>query len=123
VILDAMRVNDIITLMENLYFDCGAVIGVEDSESTQHPYALLKARRPTGNEEMVVMIEATGSRRETERQKKIEGGTTFKSKVSAGHMTIKLKGELAGDSQLLLDELNQIHYYLKERFEHVRTIE
>lgn len=122
VILDEMRMADIVTLLA----DRGFVSFPPKELPSQGPGMkryLVHGSRPEGPEKLMIWILVEGTRSETVRRKQIPGGQTFTTRLETGNMVIYMRGQLRGDSARLLGVMNEIQALLKERFRHVSTIE
>lgn len=120
VILDQMRINDIVTLLQDQRFTCRW-----DNLPTARPSIqqyLIIGKRPEGTGELLLGILVEGSRFEATRESEIPGGQKFISNVETGNTTIYMRGQLRGDNKRLLHTMNEIQILLKERFRHVLTI-
>lgn len=121
VVLDGMRITDIMTLLQDQRFRCEHLdVSQNHSRAQRH---LIIGSRPEGPGELELLILAVGTRSETERQKQILGGETFTTRLETGNTVIYMRGQLEGDSRRLLGVMNDIQAMLKERFRHVKTIE
>ena len=122
VILDDMRVQDILTLLEDRGFE--VFKPVELPTDRQGAYrCLIAGRRLEGAEQMFLWLLADGVMARTVRETKIPGGKTFTTEVDTGSMKIYMRGQLKGDSHRLTTVMNDIQMSLKERLRHVSTLE
>lgn len=122
VILDSMRVQDIVTLLEDRGFEVANP--VELSARREGGYgALIVGKKLEGAEQMYLWLMAEGVRTTTTRETKIRGGKTFTTEVDTGNMKVYMRGQLKGDSHRLTTVMNDIQMSLKERLRHVSTLE
>jgi hypothetical protein len=121
VILDEMRVADIVTLLEDQGFTPRyQELAADRSEMKRY---LAQGTRPEGPERLTLWMLVEGTRSQTTRRKQIPGGQTFTTQLQTGNMVIYMRGQLRGDSARLIGVMNEIQTLLKERFRHVSTIE
>lgn len=121
VVLDEMRVTDIVTLLEDQGFapSCRE-LPVERSEMRRY---LVEGVRPEGLGKLVLWMLVEGTRSRTTRRKQIPGGQTFTTELETGNVVIYMRGQLRRDSARLVAVMNEIQMLLKEWFRHVSTIE
>jgi len=121
VILNEMRVNDIKTLLEYQGFEPSSKqLDADDAGAQRYIIAGVKTQEL---EALKLWMFVEGTRSRTTRQTQIPGGQTFTTEVDTGHMTIYMRGELQGNSGNLIRSMNEIQKLLKERFQHVSTID
>ena len=120
VMLNAHRINDIEMLLRDMRFDTPSVYPNQNAEADQ---TLISTSRSEGPNRLKLWIVAERLGSETERQKEIFGGETFKTKFKTGSMILYVRGELERDNHQLQIVMGRIQKALKERFQHVRTIE
>ena len=122
VILDDMRVQDIVTLLEDRGFE--VFKPVELPTDRQGAYrSLITGKKREGAEQMLLWLLADGVMARTKRETKIPGGKTFTTEVDTGSTKIYMRGQLQGDSHRLTTVMNDIQMSLKERLRHVSTLE
>jgi hypothetical protein len=121
VVLDEMRVTDIVTLLEDQGF-APRYRKLEAERSGMQRY-LVEGVRPEGPGKLVLWMLVEGTRSRTTRRKQIPGGQTFTTELETGNMVIYMRGQLQRDSARLVGVMNEIQTLLKERFRHVSTIE
>jgi hypothetical protein len=121
VVLDEMRVTDILTLLEDQGFTPSYRKLVAERSGMQR--YLVEGIRQEGPGELVLWMLVEGTRSRTTRRKQIPGGQTFTTELETGNMVIYMRGQLRRDSERLVGVMNEIQKLLKERFLHVSTIE
>lgn len=121
VILNEMRVNDIKTLLEDQGFEPASKQLKSGEQGIQH--YLIAGDKTKELETLRLWMLVEGTRSRTTRRKQIPGGQTFTTEVDTGHMTIYMRGELRGNSTNLIRSMNEVQKLLKERFQHVSTID
>jgi hypothetical protein len=128
VILDSMRLNDILNLLRDQGFEpvdarYGEPKEIKDSyRSDMFKYVIGRKRRE-GPGELKLWLLVEGTHSQTQRRKEIPGGETFTSQLQTGRMKIYMRGQLQNDKARLMTVMNEIHTLLKERFRHVSTME
>jgi len=120
IILDDMRIADIMTLLEDQGFKptCGELA----SDTARMRRYLVMGVRQEGPEELMLWMLVEGNRFQTMRRKQIPGGQTFTTELETGNMVIYMRGQMRGDSLRLVRVMNEVQALLKERFRHVSTI-
>ena len=121
VVLDEMRVADIVTLLEDQGFT-PRYKELPPERSGMQRY-LVEGVRAEGPGKLVVWMLIEGTRSRTTRRKQIPGGQIFTTELETGNMVIYMRGQLRRDSARLTSVMNEIQTLLKERFRHVSTIE
>jgi hypothetical protein len=121
VILDEMRVADIVTLLEDQGFT-PRYRELAAQRSGMKRY-LVQGIRPEGPGKLTLWMLVEGTHSQTTRRKQIPGGQTFTTQLETGNVVIYMRGQLRGDSARLVGMMNEIQALLKERFRHVSTIE
>lgn len=121
VVLDEMRVTDIVTLLEDQGFT-PHYQKLTAKRSGMQRY-LVEGIRSEGPGQLVLWMLVEGSRSRTTRRKQIPGGQVFTTELETGNVVIYMRGQLRRDSARLVSVMNEIQTLLKERFRHVSTIE
>lgn len=125
VVLDRMRVNDIVTLLRDKRFDVYTDMNkFPDSKVGKVPITFsIIAQREEGDNTLMLIIDLEGKPSSTEREKEIPEGEKFKSTFSTGETTCYIRGRLPNDPQIVVQEINDIHALLKHRFRHVSVLD
>ncbi len=121
VVLDEMRVMDIMTLLEDQGFS--SRYESLTAERTGMQRYLVEGVRTEGHGKLVLWMVVEGTRSQTTRQKQIQGGHTYTTQLETGNVVIYMRGQLQRDSSRLVNVMNEIQNLLKERFQHISTIE
>lgn len=119
VIPDDLRLLDVKTALADRGFrvDDRGRIDVEGSDFGH----LLWAQRPEGADKLVLVLVIEGKAYTTRRETQIPGRQRYTSVLESGEMTIHMAGELPGNSQKLIHEMNVLQQDLRARFDRVRA--
>lgn len=119
IIPEKMRIADIKTALADRGFRIQAEVPLLfDRDELKH---FIWAQRSEGRGNMNFWIFVEGSRYRTERQTQVPGGQTYKSTFDSGEIKVYIRGELLGDSQSLVKEMNALQIALHDRFERLRA--
>lgn len=121
-ILDELRLTDIIMLLKDERFTIHNNPLNKEFLSPKGKH-LITASRSEGSETLRLWIVVDGTPSNTTREREIPGGEIFTTSLETGNTTLHIRGQLARDSQRVVNIINQIHNRLKERFRHVRIID
>jgi hypothetical protein len=117
VIPDKMRIADIKTAIADRGF---RILPDKSLEEPGIRY-FIQAERSDGTDKMALSMLIEGNRQEAERETQIKGGQTFKSSTESGDLKVYIRGEMRGNSNRLMREMNALHASLHERFERLRS--
>lgn len=119
VIPDDLRVLDVKTALADRGFrvDDRGRIDVEGSDFGH----LLQAQRAEGPDKLVLVVLIEGKQYATRRETQIPGRQRYTSVFESGEITIHMAGELPGNSQKLIHEMNVVQQDLRARFNRVRA--
>jgi hypothetical protein len=118
VIPDQMRAADVKTALRDRGFNLlDFILPGGEAELRQ----LIFASRPAGADMMQLWIVVEGRRYMTERRTEVPGGQVFTSMLASGGITVYMRGQIPGDTKLVLQEMMLIQEALRERFERLRT--
>jgi len=118
VVPDEMRITD----LRNALIDRGFKVLQELSfPGGREPQHILWTERPEAPDPLRLTVLVAGIHQEAERQTQVEGGQTFTSKVQSGDLRIYVRGELRGNSQRLIQEMNAFQAALRVLFPQVRA--
>lgn len=121
VILNEIRVADIVTLLRDLGFTPGQQrLPAQGLVAERY---LVRGERPEGLSTLYLWMLVEGTRSQTTRRKQIPGGQEYTTQLETGSVAIYMRGQLAGDGARLIGAMNEIQTLLKERFQHVSTID
>jgi hypothetical protein len=115
VIPEKERVHDILTALDDRGFYVERKYPIPSSPDALR-YGIL-ARRSEGPDTMVLWLLINGRRYKTERQTKVPGGLQYTSPLDSGEMQVDLRGQLPGNSRVLIQEMNALQSALRNRFE------
>lgn len=131
VVLDEMRVTDIILLLEDRGFALKTSGWKKQqlanksnlNESTEKRQYVIEAVRIEGARELTIFILIQGTDAGTTREREIPGKTKYTTPLPTGATTIYIRGQLQGDSKRAVNVVNEIQRQLKEQFRHVGAVE
>ena len=115
VVLNQMRIADVIMLLEDKGFE--VIVRSEDETS------IIKAKRSEGARDIEVFMLIQGTNAETTREREIAGQAKYITALPVGATRIYIQGKLQGDSKRIVNVINEIQKQLKEQFRHVGTAE
>jgi hypothetical protein len=118
VIPDPMRLADIKIALFDRGFQVDEFPLSRDQEQLRH---LIVAERPEGHDSMKLWIFVDGKKYTTQRRTEVPGGQVYTSTFESGDIRVYLRGEMAGDSQCLIEEMNTVQLALRDRFERLRA--
>jgi hypothetical protein len=116
IVPEEARITDIVTALE----DRGLLVESQ-IQSNDGQDRILVAKRREGPDYMVMWLLIRQRRYQTEREKKVPGGHTYKSVFESGELRVFIRGTLPRDSCELTHEMNALQQALRERFERVRA--
>lgn len=123
VVLNEMRVADIIMLLEDKGFEIEKLQEPDSQESVEKQPYIIKAKRAEGAREVKIFILIQGTSTQTSRERGVKGQTKFTTSLPVGDTSIYVQGRLPGDSKRIVNLINEIQKQLKEQFRHVGTAE
>jgi hypothetical protein len=62
-----------------------------------------------------------GRHYKTQRQTQVPGGPQYTTSLDSGEIQVDLRGQLPGNSRVLLQEMNALQSALRDRFERLKT--
>lgn len=123
VVLNEMRVADIIMLLEDKGFEIEKLQEPDSQESVEKQPYIIKAKRAEGAREVKIFILIQGTSAQTSRERGVKGQAKFTTSLPVGDTSIYIQGRLPGDSKRIVNLINEIQKQLKEQFRHVGTAE
>lgn len=123
VVLNEMRVADIIMLLEDKGFEIEKLQEPDSQESVEKQPYIIKAKRAEGAREVKILILIQGTSAQTSRERGVKGQAKFTTSLPVGDTSIYIQGRLPGDSKRIVNLINEIQKQLKEQFRHVGTAE
>lgn len=122
IVLNQMRLGDIVALLESLQFTViGEPVEIIDEGMGTYPAAsrdvLVTATRAEGASYLWLWLRAGGQTGHAERQGDAGDGNGQAAGRGGGYLTIALRAELDGSSQIPVAVLNELHSRLKRRFQ------
>ena len=129
-VLSPMRLADIALLLKDMRFqvkneikpDREEVISLHGREIKREWY-LMRAFRQEGGKEISLWIVVEGTPSGTIREREILGNEKYQTSLITGSTAIYIRGQINEDHKKIVETINLIHKQLKERFQHVNTIE
>jgi hypothetical protein len=127
IVLNQMRLGDIVAILESMQFTIvGEPAEILDEGMGPYPAAsrdfLVTATRAEGASFLWLWLRAGGQTLRTERQAEGGDGNGQPLLRSGGDLTIAIRAELDGSSQVPVDALNELHNRLKRRFQFEQVI-
>ena len=121
VVLDEMRIDHVVAILNECGFHQVEVLKKQrENWWGRNVYdALLFAQRPTGSGVMGLLLYLNCTPTSTERRKNIPGDELYKSQLFSGDTQCYIRGQIAGESALLVKTISEVHQLLKERFRFV----
>ena len=123
VVLNEMRVLDVIMLLEDKGFEIEKPKESDNRESGEKQQYIIKARRVEGARKLEILILVQCTNAQTTRERGITGQAKFTTPLPVGDTSIYIQGRLPGDSKRIVNLINEIQKQLKEQFRHVGTAE
>ena len=133
VVLNEMRVTDIILLLEDKGFEFDkhksgwkkqtSLDNSSLNEKTDKRFYKIEATRPEGARTLTLFMLLQGTDYGTTREREIFGQTKYTTPLPTGATTIYIRGQLQGDSKRAVNVINEIQKQLKEQFRHVGAVE
>jgi hypothetical protein len=131
VVLDEMRVTDIVMLLEDKGFELkknewkkqSPTDNPDSNENSGKRLYVIEAARVEGARELALFMLIQGSNTGTTREREISGKAKYTTPLPTGATTIYIRGQLQGDSKRAVNVINEIQKQLKEQFRHVGAVE
>ncbi|HRQ42571.1 MAG TPA: hypothetical protein PLD25_32040 [Chloroflexota bacterium] len=122
VILDEMRVADVMMLLEAKGFETMRLEDPNGMTNEENIYTI-KAEKHEGPRKLEIFLLIEGVSTQTNRERQIKGQTKFTTPLPVGATSIYIQGKLEGDSKRIVNIINDIQKQLKEQFRHVGAAE
>jgi len=119
VIPEEVRVLDILAALGDRGFRIEEKYPIASSQNKLR-YGIL-ARRSEGPDTMWLWLLINGRRYETERQTQVPGGQIYTTTFESGELQVDLRGQLPGNSRVLIQEMNALQSALRDRFERLKA--
>jgi hypothetical protein len=123
VMLDEMRIADILMLLEDKGFEFRKSSETLREEGSQKKQYEIDAIRYEGAKSLEINLRIEGIDASTMRERNILGKAKYTTSLSRGDTSIYITGKMKGDSKRVVSVVNEIQKQLKEQFRHVGTVE
>jgi hypothetical protein len=122
VIPSAMRIDDMVTALQNRGFTVVTLASSESTDADSRPGAAprlwwLSATRVHGPDKLSMLLCVEGHHYRTRRVRQVHDGMAHQTTVDSGDLELYVYGFLPGDSETVVREMNALRGALRERFD------
>ena len=122
VIPSAMRIDDIVTALQNRGFTVRTLPSSGGTDADSRPGAApslwwLSAARAHGPDKLSMLLCVEGHHYRTRRVRQVHDGMAHQTTVDSGDLELYVYGSLPGDSETIVREMNALRSALRERFD------